>query len=116
MKKKEQGTSAAGIPSGLFQERDRLMGQNSALDIGMVDAALLWAVVVLLASKQASIQIGVTKDGGAWAVQYWDGQYPVKDYFKDTHQLNRSWAGLLRAGYGNNLPPDLEELVKEYGW
>lgn len=82
----------------------------------MVDASLLWAVVILLASRKASIQIGVVRDGGAWAVQYWDGNYPVKEYFNSTDELNRSWAALLRAGYKNNLPPELEELVREYGW
>ena len=116
MKKKEDGTNGGGTVSGLFQERDSVLGKSTMLDIGMLDASLLWGVVVLLADRKASIQLGVTRDGGAWAVQYWDGTYPVKEYFNSTHELNRSLAALLRAGYRNNLPPDLEAIVKEYGW
>nr|CRY95241.1 hypothetical protein [uncultured prokaryote] len=102
--------------SGLFAERDALQGRKQGVDAAAIDARLLYWVVMLLADRKASIQIGVTRDGGAWAVQYWDGKYPVKEYFSDEGELNRSWAALLRAGYGKDVAPEIDKVLREYGW
>lgn len=102
--------------SELFAARNKLMGQGGGLRPEELDARLLWRVVCILAMRQASIQIGVTKDGGAWAVQYWDGKVPVKEYFRSTEELNRSFAALIRAADGRNISEEWEEIVRSYGW
>jgi len=114
--KKQSSTNAGDTSSELFKARAELEGKTEKIQIEELDSRLLWAVVCTLAHRSASIQLGVTKDGGAWAVQYWDGKAPLKEYFNDTHSLNRSFAALLRAAHRNNLPPELEATVREYGW
>jgi len=103
--------------SGLFAERAALMGQTTQGVVAAdLDARLLYWVVCVLAERHASIQIGVTKDGGSYAVQYWDGVLPIKEYFSSSEQLNTSWAGLLRAAYKRSAPPEIEEVIRSYGW
>jgi len=113
---KKSNTNEEGSSSELFADRNRLMGASSTIDAGEVDATLLWHVLFVLAGRKASIQIGVTKSGDSWSVQYWDGVAPVKEYFNSTREMNRSWAALLRAAYKRDAPPELDELLRMYGW
>jgi len=113
---KKDNTPEADTPSELFQTRAKLMGVSSSVDAGEVDALLLWHVLCVLAARKASIQIGVTQNGDSWAVQYWDGKVPVKEYFRSTKDMNWSWAALLRAAYKREAPPELEEILRAYGW
>jgi len=112
----KRDTNEEGSSSELFKARDALMGASSGIDAGEVDATLLWHVLFVLAGRKASIQIGVTQAGDSWAVQYWDGKVPVKEYFRSTSDMNRSWAALLRAAYRKDPPPELDQLLREYGW
>jgi len=116
MATKGKGTSEGGLASGLFQDRAKLMGSAGQVNADALDARLLWMVVGILASRCASIQLGVTRDGGAWAVQYWDGKLPVKEYFNSTDDLNRSFAALVRAAEGKGITPEWDEIVRGYGW
>jgi len=116
MVKKKEATPEAGQSSELFQRLAALKGQTGSLDIEGIDARLLFKVVTILARRRASIQIGVTQDGSAWAVQYWDGKIPVKDYHRATADFNSSLAALIRAEYGNQLTPEWNEIIMEYGW
>lgn len=113
---KKDSTNEEGLSSGLFAARDQLMGNASGVEPAEVDAELLWYVVCTLAARKASIQIGVTKDGSSWSVQYWDGKVPVKEYFTSTAAMNRSWAALLRAAYKRDVSPELNKLIEAYGW
>lgn len=112
-KKKETEGSA----SDLFNARAAMQGHSpQGVQANELDARLLYWVVVLLATRRASIQIGVTKDGGSYAVQYWDGAVPIKEYFRSSEELNNSWAALLRAAYKRDAPDDMEEVIRAYGW
>jgi len=115
MKKKEV-TQEAGTSSELFKERDELLGLTGKINPEELDARLLYWVVVTLANRSASIQLGVTKDSSAWAVQYWDGKVPIKEYFNDTQSLNRSFAGLLRAAYRRDVSTEMDDVIRMYGW
>ena len=103
--------------SGSFLEKYQAMsGDVGGVDVTGIDPVVLYHAVVFMASNQASIQIGVTKDGNQWAVQLWDGKFPVKDYHSSTEKLNKALAALVRAGYGKRVDPDLEERLQSYGW
>lgn len=116
MPKGVKATQEEGLSSSLFADRARVTGQANGLDTSALDASLLFEVVQILAQRKASIQIGVTQDGTAWAIQYWDGKFPLKEYFRSTEELNRSWAALIRAAYGKNISPEWDEIVRSYGW
>lgn len=93
-----------------------LKGGSTGLDIDALDATVLWLATTALARRRASISLGVTKDGGSWVCQLWDGSYPVKDYFRDTGELNRHLAALVRADAGTNVSPEVEQILQAYGW
>lgn len=116
MAKKQESTSAEGSSSELFQRLAALKNPAGGMDIEQLDARLLWKVTTILAKRGASIQVGVTRDNSAWAVQYWDGKFPVKDYYRSTDEFNRSMAALVRADGGRGLSPEWEAIVSEYGW
>jgi len=116
MEKKSRVTKEEDISGGLFRDRDDLLGKGRRIDPAELDPVLLWWVVLTLANRSASIQLGVTRDGGAWAVQYWDGKVPIKEYYNTTRELNWSFAGLLVAAFKKDLPAELIQVVREYGW
>jgi hypothetical protein len=103
-------------PTGFLGRLQELRGAQGGLDIGALDATVLWAVTVALAQRRASITLGVTKDGAQWVCQLWDGQAPIKDYFSSTDSLNKHLAAILRAHYGRETTPELEEVIRQYGW
>lgn len=107
---------ASTEPQGLFAELAALQGNAAGLNAESLDARLLWKVVQILALRGASIQIGTTRDRSAWSVQYWDGQYPVKNFFQTTDALNTSLAALVRADGKKELSEEWEEIVRSYGW
>lgn len=115
MKKKEV---AHGKPEqdSLAAKLANLRGGTSTLNIESLDATILWLAVTALAGRQASLSLGVTKDGGSWVCQLWDGSFPVKDYYRDTDELNRGLAALVRAANGNNVSPEVEQILQGYGW
>jgi len=103
--------------SSLFNERAALTGNSvSGIEPTGLDGRLLYWVVCLLATRRASIQIGVTKDGGSYAIQYWDGAVPIKEYFRNEEEVNSAWAALLRAAYKRSMSEEMEEVVRQYGW
>jgi len=104
------------VQSDFLKRLREMQGSSSGLLLGELDATLLWASVVALAERRASITLGVTKDGTQWVCQLWDGQAPLKDYFGSTQALNNHLAALLRANYGKNTTPELEEILRSYGW
>lgn len=116
MKKKEAPRTPEGGASDLFAKAQALQGKTGGVDPTELDPLLLWGVVVILAKRSASIQLGVTRDGSAWAVQFWDGKYPIKDYHNTTASLNRSLAALIRAEYGGGLDGEMEKRVSAHGW
>lgn len=116
MAKKKEDTSAVGLSSGLFDNLAKLTGDTGKVNPDDLDARLLWMVVGILATRCASIQIGVTRDGGAWAVQYWDGKFPLKYYFRDTDEFNRQLAALIRADKGRDVSPEWAKILEGYGW
>jgi hypothetical protein len=116
MAKQQNHTQEAGTSSDLFAQLAALQGSVGKLDIAALDARVLWKVVQILATRSASIQLGVTRDGGAWAVQYWDGKFPVKQYYSDTQELNRSLAAIIRVDGGKQIDPEWDAIVREYGW
>lgn len=93
-----------------------LKGGTGGLDVDAIDATVLYLATVALAGRRASISIGVTKDGGSWVCQLWDGQFPVKDYFRDTQDLNRHLAAVVRATYGSEVSPEVNQILEAYGW
>lgn len=102
--------------SSLLGELTRMRGGAEGLDVTLLDPVMLWYAVVALTGSGASFQLGLTKDKASWSCQLWEGQYPVKDYFSDTAQLNKHLAALVRLGWKKGLPDDVEALVREYGW
>lgn len=116
MTKKKEVQHGAPQPGSLAAKLAALKGGNLALDIDGLDGTVLWLAVNSLARRQASISIGVTKDGGSWAVQLWDGQFPVKDYYRDTADLNKALAALVRVYEGNEVSPEVEQILQAYGW
>lgn len=116
MAKKKEDTSEAGLSSGLFDKLAKLTGDTGKVNAEELDARLLWMVVGILATRCASIQVGVTRDGGAWAVQYWDGKFPLKYYFRDTQEFNRQLAALIRSDKGRDVSNEWDEILRLYGW
>lgn len=116
MKKKENPTTEEGSPSELFTKLNHLTNSNGTVRGEDIDSRLLWMVVCILAARRASVQIGVTRDGSAWSVQYWDGKFPVKYYFNTTDELNRGFAALIRAAKGRDVDNELNEILMLYGW
>lgn len=93
-----------------------LKGSASGLDVDALDGTLLWLATTALARRRASITLGVTQDGGSWVCQLWDGKFPVKDYFRDTDDLNRHLAALIRASVGSEVSPEVEQILQGWGW
>jgi len=93
-----------------------LKGGSGGLDVDALDGTILWLATVALARRRASISLGVTKDGGSWVCQLWDGSFPVKDYFRDTGELNRHLAALVRADAGKDVSPEVDQILQAYGW
>ena len=112
----KNGTNGAGSSSGLTE----LLGEQSKvteqLQYQVLDSRLLWGAVIILANRGASIQIGVTKDNSAWAVQFWDGKFPEKRYYKTTDELNHTLAAICRNGWHGTMPEMLETAIRENGW
>lgn len=100
----------------LWEEREQLVGTASTVVFEELDARLLWRVIQILAARGASIQIGVTRDQSAWAVQFWDGKIPVKDYYKSTYDFNRSLAALVKIADGREISEEWANIIQEYGW
>lgn len=103
-------------PTGLLAELAKLRGGSIGLVVEELDGLVLWYAVVALARTNASLQIGLTKDGQSWSVQLWDGQFPIKDYFASTQALNKHLAAIVRVRYGSGLEGEIEERVRGYGW
>lgn len=116
MAKKKEVQNARPDEGSLAAELATLRGNNGSLDIDALDPTILWLATTALARRRASISLGVTKDGGSWSLQLWDGSYPVKEYFRDTSELNRMLAALVRASYKNNVEPEVEQILQSYGW
>lgn len=116
MAKKKEVSNGAPETSAFAARLAALKGGSTGLDIDAIDGTVLWLATTALARRRASISIGVTKDGGSWICQLWDGSYPVKDYFRDTGELNRHLAALVRADAGTNVTPEVEQILQAYGW
>ena len=116
MSKKKEVQSGRPEPDSLASKLAALRGSGGGLNIDELDGTVLWLAVTALARRRASLSLGVTKDGGSWVCQLWDGSYPVKDYYRDTSELNRGLAGLVRASEGNSVSPEVEEILQGYGW
>jgi hypothetical protein len=116
MSKKKEVVNGSSGASDFTARLAALKGGSAGLDVDAIDATLLWLATTALARRRASITLGVTKDGGSWVCQLWDGSYPVKDYFRDTGELNRHLAALVRADAGNNVSPEVEEILQLWGW
>lgn len=112
----EKGKKSQPEPSGLAGELGKLSGRESGLDVAALDGVLLWYAVMGLAKRGASLQVGVTKDGGSWATQVWEGQFPLKDYFGDTPSFNRHLAALVRVCWKKDVSADIEERIQSYGY
>lgn len=116
MASKPKDTARAEAKSELFAALNSLEGKSGAIDPTELDARLLWQVVVILFARRASIQIGVTQDGGSWSVQFWDGKFPEKRYFRDTYELNRTLAAIVVIDGGKELSQEWREICGAYGW
>lgn len=114
--KPKQETPSQQADSGLSADLSALLGTETRIDLDSVDSVLLWAAIVGLAKRGASIQIGLTQAKDAWAIQLWDGKFPVKDYFRDTEALNRHLAALARVTWKREAPAQVEELIRSYGY
>lgn len=116
MAKSKAQQTVPGEPKGLLAELAGLRGGTTGLQVEELDGVVLWYAVVALARSHASLQIGLTKDGQSWSTQLWDGQYPIKDYFTTTEALNKHLAAVVRVRFRTDLPPEVEERVRSYGW
>lgn len=116
MAKKTQVNSPGETSVSFLSELSTLTGKDTVLDIAAVDSVLLWAAIVGLAKRGASLQVGLTQDKSAWAIQAWDGKFPQKDYFRDTESLNRHLAALARVTWKREAPAQVEELIRTYGY
>lgn len=93
-----------------------LRGRSSGLNIDELDGTVLWLATTELARRGASITLGTTQDKQSWVCQLWDGKFPVKDYFRDTGELNRHLAALVRAARGNEVSQEVDQILQGYGW
>lgn len=109
-------TPEGDLSSGLFESLGRLEGTGGGVVPTDLDAALLWQVVQILFQRGASIQVGVTKDKSAWSVQFWDGKFPEKRYFRETYEFNRTLAAIVVVHFGKDITPEWREIVSVYGW
>ena len=116
MSKRQDRPTPVNPQASLVGALNELRGNVTALEVTAIDATMLWYAVTGLAGAGASIQIGLTKNRDSWACQMWEGQFPVKDYFSSTDALNKHLAALVRLTWRQRLPPEVEALVREYGW
>lgn len=107
-----------GVPpsTSSAMELEALVRSEGNVDAWALDARVLYLAVVYAAAGGASITIGKTKDGSAWVCQLWDGDYPVKDYFRETALLNKHLAAVAKVYGKKGLSDTEEQVIREYGW
>ena len=109
----KKGITTTDKPSPLV-DLDALLGSSSNLDPELVDAGLLWMVMVACLRRGAAIHLGMNRAGTSFVLTVYDGDFPRKEYIDTIDRLHHVMAALVKVYGKKPLDPEWAARVEMY--
>jgi hypothetical protein len=104
---KGKSSSLAGL--------EQMLGSSSSLDLGLLDATLVWMTITSVLRKGAAITLALNKSGSSVIITLYDGDYPHKEFCEGIERTHFVLAAIVQH-YGKEAAKgEWFEYLQQFG-